>query len=156
MNGEKPHHQDRALKAEEPSVTAATTSPQIFVIATNSNPPLERQASSTTGDDAEETYPEGGLRAWLVVLGCWLALVAGLGLMNTLATLQTYVATHQLAEYEEGTIGWVFSTYTFVVFFLGIYIGPLFDKYGPRWLVFAGTVSLVTSLMLLSICTGKC
>ncbi len=102
----------------------------------------------------EETYPEGGIRAWLVVLGCWLALFSSLGLMNVLATFQTYVATHQLAEYDAGTIGWIFSLYVFLAFFLGIYIGPLFDKYGPRWLIASGSVLLVLSLMLLSISFG--
>ncbi|KAK0729805.1 major facilitator superfamily domain-containing protein [Lasiosphaeris hirsuta] len=107
-------------------------------------PPL-----SVDGDGND--YPEGGVRAWLVVLGCWLALFASLSLMNILATFQTYVSTNQLVQYSEGTIGWIFSVYTFVSFFLGIYIGPLFDKYGPRWLIFAGTLCMALSLMLLSI-----
>lgn len=51
-------------------------------------------------------------------------------------------------------MGWVFSVYTFLVFGCGIYIGPIFDKYGARWLVLSGTVCLVLSMMLLSICTG--
>ena len=101
-----------------------------------------------------ETYPEGGIQAWLVVLGCWLALFSSLGLMNVLATFQTYVATHQLANYDAGTIGWIFSLYVFLAFFLGIYIGPIFDKYGPRWLIASGSVLLVLSLMLLSISFG--
>ncbi|KAK1446075.1 major facilitator superfamily transporter [Colletotrichum melonis] len=108
-------------------------------------------ASTTAGE--EETYPEGGLRAWSVVLGSWLALFSALGIMNSIAIFQTYVATHQLKGYSEGTIGWIFSVYTFLCFFGGIYIGPVFDQYGPRWLVLAGTVCLVIGVMLLSICT---
>ncbi|KAB5560261.1 putative MFS monocarboxylate transporter [Coniochaeta sp. 2T2.1] len=104
-------------------------------------------------DEVEETYPEGGRRAWLVVAGSWMALFAALGLMNILATFHTYVSTHQLAHYDDGVIGWIFSIYVFLCFFLGIYIGPIFDKYGPRYLIMAGTVSLTASLMLLSICT---
>lgn len=115
---------------------------------------LHRSATSGTAGTATETYPEGGLEAWLVVLGAWLALVAGLGVMNTLGTLQAYLSAHQLARYDEGTIGWVFSLFTFVVFFLGLYIGPLFDKYGPRLLVLTGTVTLTASLVLVSISTG--
>jgi hypothetical protein len=107
-------------------------------------------------NDDEEPYPEGGRRAWLVVLGSWLALFSSLGLMNILATFQTYVSTHQLASYSSDTIGWIFSLYTFLAFFLGIYIGPIFDKHGPRYLILAGTVCLGLSLMLLSISTGEC
>jgi MFS family permease len=106
-------------------------------------------APLSEADDNE--YPEGGVRAWLVVFGCWLALFAALGLMNILATFQTYVSSNQLASYDPGTIGWIFSLYTFISFFLGIYVGPLFDKYGPRYLVMSGTACLAVSLMLLSI-----
>jgi MFS family permease len=110
---------------------------------------------SPSTPEAEETYPEGGTEAWLVVLGSWLALFSSLGLMNILATFQTYVSTHQLIYYDEATIGWIFSLYTFICFFLGIYIGPVFDKYGPRWLILGGTVCLATSLMLLSVSSGE-
>lgn len=127
--------------------------PPLFVVPSNADHELGRDAASTAGDG--ESYPEGGLRAWLVVLGAWLALLSSLGLMNTLATFQTYVTTHQLSHYDEGTVGWIFSIYTFVVFFGGLFIGPLFDKHGPRWLVLTGTVSVGASLMLFSVSTGK-
>ncbi|KAL8295755.1 hypothetical protein RB597_009168 [Gaeumannomyces tritici] len=103
-------------------------------------------------EPVEETYPEGGARAWLVVLGSWMALVASLGLMNTIGVLQSYVSKHQLADRSEGTVGWIFSVYTFLSFFLGLYIGPVFDKYGPRWLVAGGTALLATGTMLLGSC----
>ncbi|KAL8387296.1 hypothetical protein RB595_010014 [Gaeumannomyces hyphopodioides] len=113
---------------------------------------LRGPAGSGEEEEVEETYPEGGLRAWLVVLGSWMALVASLGLMNTIGVLQSYVVKHQLSGYAEGTTGWIFSVYTFVSFFLGLYIGPVFDKYGPRWLVASGTALLATGTMLLGSC----
>jgi uncharacterized membrane protein len=127
---------------------------------TDSDPALDSgnqtdNSASPYLDDDEEDYPEGGKRAWLVVLGSWFALFSALGLMNILATFQTYVSTHQLADYDASTIGWIFSLYSFASFFLGIYIGPIFDKYGPRYLIAAGTVGLVASLMFLSVCTGN-
>ncbi|KAH6670920.1 riboflavin transporter MCH5 [Plectosphaerella plurivora] len=108
---------------------------------------------NTEPHDADEDFPEGGLRAWLVVLGSWLASFGALGISNTMATIHAYVSEHQLADYSEGSIGWIFSIYMFLAFFGGIYIGPLFDRYGPKWLIAAGTVCVVTALMLLSICT---
>lgn len=129
------------------------TPPPLFVVPSNADHEPGRDAASSAGDG--ETYPEGGLRAWLVVLGAWLALLSSLGLMNTLATFQTYVTTHQLEDYNEGTVGWIFSIYTFVVFCGGLFIGPLFDKHGPRWLTMTGTVFVGASLMLFSISTGK-
>lgn len=127
--------------------------PPLFVVPSNADQAPGRDTASSAGES--ESYPEGGLRAWLVVLGAWLALLSSLGLMNTLATFQTYVMTNQLKDYDEGTVGWIFSIYTFVVFFGGLFIGPLFDKHGPRWLVLTGTVFVGASLMLFSISTGE-
>lgn len=152
--------------------------PQLSVVQESQPPPPQQQQQSRGNDEkseeveedadadpefgsrprtllGEETYPEGGLAAWLVVFGCWCGLFAAAGIMNSIATFQTYVAIHQLADHDEGTIGWIFSVYTFLVFFCGIYIGPVFDKYGPRWLVLVGGVGLVLGIMLTSICTGK-
>lgn len=146
--------------------------PELFVVASR-DPAVEaagKKAGAGSGkddetpnrgddpdeeDEEEETYPEGGLRAWLVVLGSWMALVSSLGLMNTIGVLQSYVAQNQLSSYSEGTVGWIFSIYTFLSFGMGLYIGPIFDKYGPRWLILLGTVLLAVGTMILSICTGK-
>ena len=149
-----PHNTAEAEKRVE---AAENLNPQLFVVENNPDEResgSDRDSASINRDDHEE-YPEGGLRAWLVVLGSWLALFSSLGIMNTLGTFLTYVKTHQLSEYDEGTLGWVFSLYTFVCFFLGVYFGPIFDKYGPRWLIFIGTISIAVSLMLLSISTRE-
>lgn len=45
--------------------------------------------------------PRGRTRAWFVVLGSWLASFSGLGLSNNMATLQAYISTHQLKDYNE-------------------------------------------------------
>ena len=100
-------------------------------------------------------YPEGGLRAWLVVFGSFCALFASLGIMNSLGTFQAYISNHQLSHYSQGNIGWIFSVYTFMAWFCGIFIGPVFDKYGPRWLILGGSVCVVGSMLLLGECTGK-
>lgn len=148
---------ESVVKSEKlPTETIANLpAPEAPLFIVPSAPDAEELQRHSTSATDNETYPEGGLRAWLVVLGCWLALVASLGLMNTLATFQSYLISHQLAQYGEGTVGWIFSIYTFVVFFLGLYIGPIFDKYGPRWIVMAGTVGIVAGMMLMSISTGK-
>ena len=117
-------------------------------------PAIEAQTSEDEEEDDDDSYPEGGLQAWLVVMGSWMALFSALGLMNTLATFQAYISTHQLADHSEGHIGWIFSLYTFITFFGGIYIGPIFDKHGPRWVILAGTICLVVSLIGFSFATG--
>lgn len=116
---------------------------------------LEKRATQVTTASYEETYPEGGLKAWSVVAGSWFSLFASLGLMNTIATFQAYVLSHQLKDYNEGTVGWIFSLYTCLAFFCGVYIGPVFDKYGPRYLVIAGAIFTVSGMIFMSFCTRK-
>jgi MFS family permease len=99
------------------------------------------------------TYPEGGLEAWLCVLGSFCGLMSALGLMNTIGTYQAYLSTHQLADQTDSAIGWIFGIYAFLSFFCGIQIGPIFDAKGPRWLVFAGSVLLMGTYLLLGVCS---
>ncbi|CAZ82643.1 unnamed protein product [Tuber melanosporum] len=100
---------------------------------------------------ATVTYPEGGRKAWSVVLGSFCGMVASFGIMNTIGTFQAHLSEHQLSGYEEGHIGWIFSVYAFISFVGGIQIGPIFDCYGPKWLLVSGTVSMVASLTLTSV-----
>lgn len=113
----------------------------------------EKTASQDNADVT--TYPEGGLRAWSVVLGSFCGNLAVFGVMNTIGVFQAYLSSHQLRSYEEGAIGWIFSLYVFLSFFCGVQIGPLFDAYGPRYLVLAGSVLIVATGMLLGVCTGR-
>ncbi|KAI9761301.1 MAG: Histidine kinase [Chaenotheca gracillima] len=119
-------------------------------------PAIERVTSVTSSASAagNHDYPEGGLRAWLVVLGGLAGMTASFGMMNSIGIFQAYVSQNQLKDYSEGTIGWIFSLYVFLSFFCGIQIGPIFDQRGPRLLVFTGSVLLVCSMMLLGICTA--
>lgn len=106
-------------------------------------------------DDCGNTYPEGGLRAWMVVYGSFSGMTASFGLMNTIGTYQAYLSTHQLAHLDPSTIGWVFSFYTFLSFFCGVQIGPFFDNKGPRVLVAAGTLCLVVGVFGAAESTGQ-
>lgn len=133
---------------EDGRVPASTYEPKQTV--TDLSPP----ATATVLDyDVDQDFPEGGLRAWLVVLGSWLASFGALGISNSMATMHAYVSEHQLADYSESAIGWIFSIYIFLVFFGGIYVGPIFDRYGPKWLIAGGGACVVTALLILSICT---
>lgn len=67
---------------------------------------------------------------------------------------QSYLAENQLAGYSESSIGWIISIYVFLSFGAGLLIGPVFDKYGPRLLLLAGTVCIVLCTMLLGVCTA--
>ena len=113
---------------------------------------LDHEASSS---DLEEPFPEGGLQAWLVVFGSFCAMFCIFGLINTSGVFEAYFKANQLRDYTHSQIGWIFSLYLFLVFFVGIQVGPIFDRFGPRILVAAGTLLIVISLMLLSLSKSK-
>jgi MFS family permease len=114
---------------------------------------LSGETTPSAPEDDLETYPEGGLEAWLVVLGAWAAMVGSMGMLNVLGSLHAWVSTHQLSSYSSSSVGWIFSTFPFCLYFAGVQIGPLFDVYGPRVLVIIGSIGLVASLMFLSVST---
>lgn len=116
--------------------------------------PTKSSSSSNSNIDPHgEFYPEGGTRAWLVVLGSFSGMVAALGIMNTIGVYESYLARHQLASYSAASIGWILSIYVFLAFGAGLVIGPIFDVHGPRWLLFAGSILIILATFLLGECT---
>lgn len=138
---------DKDLEKTVVTLNGSTTSPSAVEHDVEALSPAH-------GSPDEVTYPEGGLQAYLVVLGSFSGMVAAFGLMNTVGTLQAYLSTHQLAHYSPSSIGWIFSLYVFLAFFCGIQIGPVFDAKGPRWLVVAGTVCLAVGVIGIAESTG--
>ena len=127
---------------------------------TNASPvsgtPSQVSTTPLTSIDARgNVYPEGGLRAWLVVYGSFSGMTASFGLMNSIGTYQAWLSTHQLSQLDPSTIGWIFSIYTFLSFFGGVQFGPIFDAKGPRALMLAGTVCLVGGAFAIAESTSK-
>lgn len=111
--------------------------------------------AALTRPETNLEFPEGGLQAWLVVFGSFCAMLSVFGLINTAAVFESYFSENQLSDYTASEIGWIFSLYLFVVFFVGIQVGPVFDKYGPRLVVAIGGVLMAGSLLILSVCEGR-
>ncbi|KAJ5676145.1 MFS general substrate transporter [Penicillium macrosclerotiorum] len=114
--------------------------------------PLSTITTHIRESGVEDTFPDGGTRSWLVVLGSFFLLMASYGMMNSTGVLQNYFTTHQLAGYSSSTVGWVPGLFTFFGLCLSVQIGPLFDRYGPTGILLAGTVCYVVGLLLLAEC----
>ncbi|EEP78540.1 predicted protein [Uncinocarpus reesii 1704] len=104
-------------------------------------------------DSRTITFPEGGLSAWLVVFSSFCLIAASFGVATSMGIFQSYWQVHQLSTYSSQTIGWISSVQVFLTLSLGVQVGPLFDRYGPRWLTFAGSVGCVGYVLLLGQCT---
>ncbi|KAJ5814699.1 hypothetical protein N7474_006476 [Penicillium riverlandense] len=117
---------------------------------------------STPATPAPGPPPDGGAKAWFTVLGAFCGLFVSIGVF------QTYYESHQLSGMSTSTVTWITSLETFVMF-LGVstafsdttsimltthqgpVFGTLFDNFGPRWLILAGTILHVFGLMMASL-----
>jgi MFS family permease len=115
-------------------------------------PPAELSTLTThlTGNSTDDAFPDGGLQAWCVVAGSFFLLMSTFGVMNTTGILQNYFATHQLASYSPSAVGWIPGLFTFFGLSISVQVGPMFDRYGPKGLLIAGTACYVTGLLLLA------
>lgn len=113
----------------------------------------ELEPSITSLSRADYTFPEGGFKAWSVVFGSFSIITGTFGLLSSVGLLQAYWQEHQLAAYKTRDIGWISAVNVFLNLFLGVQIGPLFDRHGPRHLLAIGSVVYVVSLVLLGQCS---
>ena len=169
--------------------TDANRSSQSSLTAAHGGNDLEKGPSRTTADapidekvartdppatevsaSAPHTIPDGGLWAWLNVLGAWLVLGATFGYVSSFGVYQSYYAFKLFPEKSSSDISWLGrqatclchfgpsltrgrSVQLFFQFALGAVSGQLFDRGYFRHLLAAGSALCVFSLFMLSLCT---
>ncbi|KIA75855.1 hypothetical protein HK57_00382 [Aspergillus ustus] len=97
--------------------------------------------------------PDGGLAAWLVILGCWCASFCSFGWLNSVGIFQEYYQNDLLREYSTSTVSWIPSLELFFMLAMGPIVGAIYDRYGPRWLLLVGSFMHVFGLMMTSLST---
>lgn len=100
----------------------------------------------------QEGPPNGGLVAWLQVVGSWCLFFNTWGTLNTFGIYQTYYESGQLYTASSSDISWIGSIQAFLVLLVGALIGPIFDRGYLRWLLFFGSFMIVFGHMMLSLC----
>ncbi|KAM4066015.1 major facilitator superfamily protein [Hirsutella rhossiliensis] len=93
--------------------------------------------------------PNGGLRAWLVVVGAFIDFMVALGLLNSFGIFQARYEA-KWPDRSTATLTWIGSTQLFVLFAGGLFVGPAFDKYGSRTLMLLGTGCCLASFLCTS------
>ncbi|KAL2399975.1 Riboflavin transporter MCH5 [Exophiala dermatitidis] len=112
--------------------------------------PVNISGSNTTPPN--DDFPEGGREAWLVLTGAFLALFASFGFMVSIGPIQEYLQKHQLSSYSARDVGWIPSVFVYLALALGIWVGPIFDRYGPRWISLIGSICYIVMIFLLAEC----
>lgn len=111
------------------------------------------QESVESVESVEDTFPDGGWKAYSVVIGSFLGLLTTFGMLNSIGAIQAYISTHQLADVKASTISWIFSIYTSFCFAFGVFVGPYFDRKGSFKLLTLGTIIIFGGFMALANCT---
>ncbi|KAK7039102.1 hypothetical protein VNI00_010282 [Paramarasmius palmivorus] len=72
-------------------------------------------------------YPDGGTRAWLIVIGTFLARFATFGFVNSWGVFQSYYEENLLRGTSPSTIAWIGSVQYSLCFLPGLVTGRLLD-----------------------------
>ncbi|CDO77904.1 hypothetical protein BN946_scf184692.g2 [Trametes cinnabarina] len=102
--------------------------------------------------DQLEYVPDGGKEAWTVVLGSSLALFASAGMINAYGAFQDYYKKTLLPSSSASYISLIGSLQVFFLYLLGTFTGRIFDAYGTKYMIPAGSFICVFALMMVSLC----
>ncbi|GAA5971468.1 hypothetical protein JCM11641_008366 [Rhodosporidiobolus odoratus] len=93
--------------------------------------------------------PDGGLKAWLTVLGGWLILFSTFGYVNAFGVFQSYYKEYVFQDHSESDISWIGSVQLCLTLSMALVAGPLFDKGRFRLLVAVGSALWIASVFLI-------
>ncbi|GAW02516.1 major facilitator superfamily domain-containing protein [Lentinula edodes] len=112
---------------------------------------IDKNTVGTAGENVDD-FPDGGLRAWSMVLGTFLSAFATFGFVNSWGVFQSYYEQTILKDSSPSDIAWIGSVQYALIFLPGLITGRMFDI-GIFKIPFA-VASLV--LVATSMLTGQC
>lgn len=118
------------------------------------NSPLQLTEEGLGPTEEDGGYPDGGVKAYSVLLGSFLGLISNLGVINSIGAVQAYVSQHQLKTVKTSTVAWIFSIYLALAYAIGLFIGPVFDRKGTRGLLVASTILITLGFLTAAVSTN--
>ncbi|KAK9387146.1 hypothetical protein V1515DRAFT_580204 [Lipomyces mesembrius] len=101
----------------------------------------ERGKDEKTVLEPHELYrPDTGRKAWLCVFGAGCGIFCSFGYVNVIGVFEEYYISHQLKDYTASQVSWITSLETCLVVFFGVFVGRLYDIFGPKPLLIPGTI----------------
>lgn len=122
-------------------------------VSTNANYKNNELADDNMAQEDLDQFPDGGLQAWMTVVGGFFSAVAGIGVLSGFAVFQSFYSTVGLAGYSAADIAWIGNLQIWGCFAFGLFSGWLSDKFGPKLPMALGSVFLVLGTMMASIST---
>lgn len=152
-DSEKPYVSDREEVGKEPRPY-----PENDIEKTGPGSDEAAAASDSPADSGQNApqispgpIPDGGIQAWLQVLGSWVTLVATWGLVNTFGVYQTYYETTLLTSSSSSAISWIGSLQASLLMLVGVVAGPLYDAGYFRHLLVSGLFLIVFGQFMTSL-----
>ncbi|KUJ08680.1 MFS general substrate transporter [Mollisia scopiformis] len=96
--------------------------------------------------------PDGGVQAWLQVVGGFMLFFNTWGLLNTFGVFQTYYESGALFTKSSSDISWIGAIQSYMVLLIGFISGPVYDRGYLRMLLILGSFGVVFGHMMLSLC----
>ena len=115
---------------------------------TGTDPHIQHKSASSSS----EPPPNGGLKAWLQVVGGFVLFFNTWGILNTFGVYQTYYESGQLFKASSSDISWIGSIQSFFLLLTGLFSGPVYDRGHLRLLLLVGSFLIVLGHMMLSLC----
>jgi MFS family permease len=115
--------------------------------------PKQQPTHSVPDINQPDPVPDGGLQAWLQVLGAWVVLVDTWGLINSFGPWLTYYEKELLVGITASDLSWIGSLQAALLMFVGPVAGPLFDAGYFTHLLWTGLSLVVFGLFMTSLCT---
>ncbi|KAI5867886.1 MFS general substrate transporter [Durotheca rogersii] len=98
--------------------------------------------------------PDGGLVAWLHVVGGFMLFFNTWGILNAFGVFQTYYERPgTMFDRSSSDISWIGSIQSFMVLLGGVFAGPIYDRGYLRELLIIGSFGIVFGHMMLSLCS---
>jgi MFS family permease len=154
-DSEKPYVSDREEGSEGQSYSGhdKETGPGPDKPADTGSPTAPGPEKSAPQTLQHGPIPDGGVEAWLQVLGSWVTLVATWGLVNTFGVYQTYYETTLLTSSSSSAISWIGSLQASLLMLIGVVAGPLYDAGYFRHLLISGLFLIVLGQFMTSLGT---
>ncbi|KAJ7123528.1 MFS general substrate transporter [Mycena epipterygia] len=99
-----------------------------------------------------DDFPDGGIRAWVVVFGAFCAYFASWGYLNSWALFQAYYQQTTLHRSSPSEIAWIGSLQHSLIFLPGLISGRLFDIGFFRIPYATGSLLIVIANFLIPMC----
>lgn len=146
MNDEK-IYDDKIIDAQDDvEKSSSSDEPKDKVAVTTLATPIPAIAPATD-------LPDGGARAWLQVLGSFIAFGNLWGFAFAFGTFQSYYTIEYLPHESASAISWIGTVSTFLLIVSGIISGPLFDLGYFRAMLICGAMMETLSVFLMSVST---